>query len=135
MFSQVFVILSLKGRCGPGTRSQHLPLPWDSVSHNDLPPSPCLPGHNTSLPPRTQVTTPPSPRNMVTTPPSPSTPLDQVTAPPGPSLPQDQVTTPPSPSRIYAGRRYATYWNAFFDRSKAKGLFGGLLVVSSSYLV
>ena len=86
---------------------------WDMVT---TPPSPLGPGHNTSLPPLDQVTTPPSsPWDQVTTPPPPRPGHNTSLLPPGtrsqhlpPSplpgtrsqhlpSPRDQVTTPPSP--------------------------------------
>ena len=90
----------------PGTKSQHHHPPWDQVT---TPPSPLGPSHNTSLPPPgPSHNTSPSPWDQVTTPPSPP-PQDHVTTPPSPP---DQVTTPPLPV-LYAGGRYASYWNAF----------------------
>ena len=95
----------------PGHRSQHLPPPppWAQVT---TPPSP--PGHRSQhLPPpsghRSQHPLPPRHRSQHLPPPPP--PRAQVTTPPSPP-PWAQVTTPP-PRGLYAGGRYASYWNAF----------------------
>ena len=138
MFSQAFVCPTQGGRWATskvnhpsGTRSQHLPPPGlRSQHHPPSLPSPLGPGHNTSLPPPpgTRSQHLPPPWDQVTTPPSPGTrsqhlpprtrsqhlPLPR----PGhntslPPPPWDQVTTPTFPPGLCAGRRYASYWNAF----------------------
>ena len=110
----------------PRTRSQHLPPPREHLPPpgQHLPPSPPGPGHNTSLPlPWHRSQHLPPPLDQVTTLPSPPPP------PPGTghntalTLPRHRSQHlpppwtrsqhPPPPAGLYAGGRYASYWNAF----------------------